>query len=170
MRNFLIVSVCLLLSALSVAMLGCGGDNGGANSGQANAGTANTVESRPIQTTVKTSPRSKAEFLRLAEAICGKSSANQATEVIQYAKEHQRKGVSNNDLGIEAYRAMVMPKLRPRIEELRALGAPKGDEKRVEAILASIAHVVNAPDRTLFRELHRSSILALRYGIPRCAA
>lgn len=159
-----------MFSALFVTLLGCGGGSGNADGDQPGAGTEGTGKAGPIETTVKTSPRSKAEFLQLADAVCGKSYATRATEVIQYAKEHKQKGVSEEERGIEAYRTVVAPKLPVRIEELRALGAPKGDKKQIEAILASLAHVVNAPDRLLFRELHRSSILALRYGISRCAA
>jgi hypothetical protein len=170
MKRFWIILGWLLISALLLALAGCGDGTGDASGEPGNTGTKGTVNTGEIETTVtKTSPRSKSEFLQFANGICQRSFANRTAEIIQYIQEHQKQGASEEELGVEAYRAVVVPKLPARIEEVRALGAPKGYEKHIEAVLASLRRIINTPDRLLFREVSRTSKLARRYGIGRCA-
>jgi uncharacterized protein (DUF2236 family) len=168
MKNSLIILGLFFTSSALLLAVGCGGGDGGASGEQASAGAGSTDETGSIETTVTTSPRSKSEFLQLANGICKRILANRTTEVLQYAQEHRKPGVSEEELGAEAYRAVVIPKFPTMIEELRALGAPKGDEQRIEAFLASLVRMVNAPERLLLRELNRAGKLARAYGIGRC--
>lgn len=171
MKSVLIILSLLTIGVMPLCATGCGGGDGSTGGQSATAETKDAGEGGGvIDTTVTASPRSKSEFMQLANGLCRRSTANQTTEVLQYAAEHEDEGLSEGELGVKAYRAAVAPKLPARIEEIRALGAPKGYEKQVEAVLASIVRAVNAPDRLLFRELHRSNKLALRYGLGQCSA
>lgn len=169
MRRLLIIWGLLLFSALLLAPIGCGGGNGDPSGAQSNPGTKDGDNTGAIETTVTTSPRSKAEFIQLANGLCRRAYVNQAAELFQYAKEHQSKGMSEAELGVKAYRAVVVPKIPTQIGELRALGAPKGDKPQIEAFLGSLKRIVNSPDRLLLRELTRAGKLARAYGIDRCA-
>lgn len=171
MKNALIILGLLTIGAMALFAIGCGGGDGSASGQSATSGTKDAGESGgAIDTTVTASSRSKSEFLQLANGLCRRATVNQMTEVLQYATEHEDEGLSEIKLGVKAYRAAVVPKLPARIEEIRALGAPKGYEKQVETVLNSIVRVLNAPDRLLFRELHRSSKIALRYELGQCSA
>jgi len=171
MKKTLIILNLLTVGVMLLFATGCGGGNESAGGQSTTAETKDASESvGTIDTTVTASPRSKSEFLQLANGLCRRATANQLTEVLQYAKEHEDEGLPEAELGVKAYRNAVAPKLPARIEEIRALGAPKGYEKQVETVLDSIVRVLNAPDRSMFRELHRSSKVALRYGLGQCSA
>jgi len=172
MKKFLIVFVSFGIVASFLAGTGCGGDDGdtSATAGAAGSGRGDGA-AEVTETTVTTSSRSKREFVQLANGICKRADANRVQEILQYAQEHQDEagGVSGEELGIEAFRAVAVPKIPARVEQLRALGAPEGDEQRVEVFLVSLSRIADAPPRLLLRELQRSSELARAYGIDRCA-
>jgi hypothetical protein len=111
----------LLVGAL-VAMLavGCGGGSSGGD------------------TEVTVSSMSKAEFIKKADAVCKKGSEAITADYGEFLREH--KGVKNptEALFSELVDRVVAPNLEREVEEIRALGAPKGQEARVEAVLAAV--------------------------------
>ena len=64
---------------------------------------------------------------------------------------------------------MVTPKIPARIEQIRALGAPEGDEQQVEEFLVSLQDIVNAPQSRFAQVLRHSTELAQGYGLQKCA-
>jgi hypothetical protein len=146
-----------IASALAaVLMVGCGGDD--------SADTAFPPGvSRPI---------AKVEFLRDADRICESTNARieaAADELVGDRHDPPPAEVRRIVVGI------AIPALEAEVRAIRALGAPAGDERRVEAIVAATergieqirsdpAGVLDGPPQAL-REASR---LALAYGSSSC--
>lgn len=150
--NLLSYPTALLLAAVAFAGCGGGGDNTESATG----------------TTVTTSSRSKAEFVALANGICKRTRANLNLEMGEYLKEHEGDPGKKKTIP-DAFRVVGIRKFPAQIEEIRSLGAPKGNEQQVEAFLAAMQKVVDAPRQSTFRELIRSAALARKYGLDDCA-
>jgi hypothetical protein len=148
------IVAALLASSLAVIAQGCGG--GGSDS------TASTTN-----TTVTTSSRSRAEFVKLANGICKRARVHLIYEMGEYIKTHEGEGKKTPTLP-DAFRVVAIPKFPGQIEEIRSLGAPKGDEQQVEAFLAAMQQTVNAPPKLTFKKLRLEGALAQKYGLTDC--
>jgi hypothetical protein len=141
---------------------GCGGEGGG---------SASTSE-----TPLTTSSHSRAEFVKLANGICETGADALLTEIGSYVKRHQGEGKGQDELLAQGVQAVFLPKMQAHIEEIRTLGAPSGDQQKVEALLASLQEAVDAADAgevssqaQLTKDFKRSAALAREYGLHACA-
>ena len=135
--------------AIAAFALGCGGSDGG--------------DSSEASTTVTSSSLSKAAFAKKANTICEKG----RERIIGYPSASLSKSI---ELGyVPAYQGIV--------EEIQALGAPKGGEAEVEAFLSAMqsdaaALEENKASITAFSETEpyfkSSAAAARKAGLARC--
>jgi hypothetical protein len=145
----------LLVFALAAATVGagCGGDS--------------------VATTIPTSSITKAEFVKKANAICKPGAARLLSEVTAYQKKHIDE-VSVKLIPNTA-RAIIRPALQSQIDQIRNLGAPRGDASELEKFFATLLHGVNEiinQKATTFEEVEGRLVpaddIAKRYGIDQC--
>jgi hypothetical protein len=138
-----------------VALAGCGGDD------------------RPDDfSPVVSEPLSKVEFLREADRVCFASETQieaAADDLVTGPDEPEAREVQRVALRI------VVPALESEVRAIRAIGAPPGDEREVEAILAATEAgiaAIEADPRALLDgvppELTRAQRLAEAYGSVQC--
>jgi hypothetical protein len=120
----------LVLAALALFVVGCGGSD-------------DTTSSKGDDSTLAKSendPLSKAEFTKQAEDVCYQSKRSRYFEARKYQRRHREELKALSP--IAAYEkeivAVVLPSIMKEAQELTALGAPKGDEKKIEAIVTGI--------------------------------
>ncbi len=126
--NWSLIAMVLALGAL----VGCGG------------GSSSDSSNGALETTVTTSSRSKAEFVKLANAICERDKANLLAELGTYFKKHGSEAPSPSQAAVQAIEGVVLPKIEREIEEIGALGAPRGEEEKVESFLAALKEGLEA--------------------------
>jgi hypothetical protein len=80
---------------------------------------------------------SKAEFLVKANAACDRERHGVLSRISSYLEQHGSEGKSEAELIADMAKAVLLPASRAETEALEALGAPPGDEKRIEAMLAA---------------------------------
>jgi hypothetical protein len=121
-----------LASALAAAVLvcGCGG------SSDTGAGSVDTT------TLAKGDygPLTKEDFIAEADTICRKGGDTRYDEAGKFRTEHREElnGLEPVPREERVIRAVVLPSLLKQVREIKALGAPKGDEKEVKAIILEI--------------------------------
>ena len=144
------------LALLALAVLaGCGGDDG-------------PDEFSPVVS----EPLSKVEFLREADRICFSSEARieaAADDLVTPRRDPDPAEVKRIAI------SLVVPALESEVKAIRALGAPEGDEREVEAILAATEEgiaAIEADPRGLLdgvpAPLRRAQRLAETYGSLQC--
>jgi hypothetical protein len=81
----------------------------------------------------------KAQFIEKADASCKKNEEQIRADFNTYVKEHEKEALTNptEEDFANLVDAVIAPSLEQEVEEIRALGAPKGEEDQVEAILAA---------------------------------
>jgi hypothetical protein len=144
------------ISFVAVALLsGCGDDS--------NEGGFSPVVSDPL---------SKVEFLRQSDEICHSTESR-----IEAAADDLLTGKSDPDPGEveEVAINIVVPALESEVAAIGALGAPEGDEDKVQAILdateAGIAEIEADPQALLDdvpKSLRKAEELARAYGSQQC--
>jgi hypothetical protein len=147
-------------AAIAIAVSGCGGGSDGDE--------------------ITASSLSKAEFIRKADAICAKGQRQVERNFGAFAKKTKLdvKQVAKNPTK-EQVNGLVNTVLIPVIEEevakIRALGAPAGDEDKIEAMLdATEEGIPTAEDlpRTVLEQTGVAfgvgSRLAKEYGLTVC--
>jgi hypothetical protein len=152
---------CGLVAALLVA--GCGGGDDGDPSAAAS-------DAPPI---------SKAEFIKKADAICqevNQKIVNEGTATLQKALKGS--GESLHEAEVEVIATVTLPLLQEEIDELRALGAPSGDEDRVDAFVDLSQKVIDEgkadPERYQHKQVsfqhpfEQAEKLAKAYGVSSC--
>jgi Spy/CpxP family protein refolding chaperone len=109
-----------VLGALAMLIAGCGG--GGDDT---------------------TATLTKAEFIKQGDAICKKGNETSEAETEDLAKEgnFQLEKLSEEQAE-EVVTEVMAPNLKRQAEEIDALEAPKGDEAKVDALVASIDEAV----------------------------
>jgi hypothetical protein len=117
-------------------------------------------------------PQSKVEFLREADRICFSSESRieaAADDLLAAPGRPDPDQVERVALGI------AVPALEAEVQAIRSLGAPAGDEREVEAILAAtergIAEIEADPRSLATRRppgLRQAQRLAERYGARQC--
>lgn len=114
------------LLAISAIAIGCG-DDSDAENGSGNSGGSTTVASSSL---------SKKEFLKQANDICYGEKEKQLAELNVYIQNNPK--AKRNDAGSEAVEEILVPSVRQSIEEVRELGAPSGEEAKIEAMFVDL--------------------------------
>jgi hypothetical protein len=156
-RTSLFVSWPVMLAAVLLA--GCGGTSGSTGS-----------------VTAKTGSLSKAQFIKQADAICAEQLKQADTAVREYLTKNGLKPTTHD---ISAHESEVveafLPAYQQEIDQIRSLGAPRGDVKQVSAILTALQWNVDEgkakPAKFLSQEgrFATPAALAKDYGLLECA-
>ncbi len=146
-------SVGAVALAVLVIFSGCGGSDEESTSTAA--------------VTVKASSITKAQFVKQANAICGNGTSRIA-KVVQKAIV--------GDAGIEPVEKAVVPMVNQFVVEIKALGAPEGDEAKVEELLSALQEEADEVEQTpsssmeeFAKRFKKSGNLARSYGLTACA-
>lgn len=120
---------------------------------------------------------SKEEFIKEADAICKKTDKVEAGEAVAYLKAHSKtfQGLSREAANEKLIVAIGIPSLTRETEELEALGAPSGEEKKVATILSAIRTAIKASEQNPASAetrpggpFARPTKLASEYGFNQC--
>lgn len=137
---------------------GCGGDDSDAEG---------------ADTTVTTSSLSKAQFVKKAEALCLQEEKRLYARLKAYGNKNPAEGGVSE--GPEAVRKILLPPIQRQIDELRELGAPRGEEKQLETYLDALQEAVDTIDEKglsssdeLGRAYKRPNELVRKYGLKEC--
>jgi hypothetical protein len=125
MKKSRLIGLFAVLAAAIVVIGGCG------NSEDAAGTTAASEQTTPELT--------KAQFVKQANAICAKGNEELNKGFQRFLKQHnvpEGQPPSPKQLG-EVAETIVVPVVGNQIEEIRALGAPSGEEEQVETFLAA---------------------------------
>jgi hypothetical protein len=150
----------LLFGAALIAVLaaGCGSSGGDDSTSSVSEGSL-----------------TKAEFIKQGDEICEKGNQKINDEAENFASEEGvDKGEPKQEQQEEAIEQIVAPGVREQAEEIAALGAPKGDQAEVEAIVAAVktgaAELEEDPEALLEGKnpLSKGSQLAAKYGFKEC--
>jgi hypothetical protein len=112
--------IAMLFGVLAIAVIAAG------------CGSSSSEES--------TSSLTKAEFIKRGDAICAKANKENEAEFEEFAKEHN---LSKNKEPSEAVQeevatTVLLPSVSKQLEDIRALGAPSGEEEQVDEILETV--------------------------------
>lgn len=159
---------------LAVGLTGCDGGGGDTNS-TSTRGASPETEVRPES--VETSSLSREEYLEQAENICRSGNSKYLQPFLTYMNEHAKPNQDKEELVGHAVHAVFVPRFRALIEKLRSLGAPAGDEQKIEALIAAMLSAAERLEQRrkfsltgdIEHELKDVSSLALRYGILNCS-
>jgi len=153
-----------LAIAVGVALVavGCGGGGDGAEPGA-----------------IETSAISKAEFIEQAESICNLGNRWMLKQMLAAVTEEEERGSASDkgDAFTAAAKSVALPRVQATIRDIAALGAPRGDEVQLEALLTQMQQEKDAledqpriSEAELFNEgFSGSGELARDYGLKRCA-
>jgi hypothetical protein len=150
-----------LAAVVALALAGCGG--GGDD------------------TTVTTGSLSKAAFVKKADAICTKGTERLQKGFGAYLRKNKKSILALRHPSKADYEGLIggvlIPNLEREIEEIRALGAPSGDEERVEAIFTALEEGIEVAENDPKAVKHSSeaifgvgSRLAKEYGLEVCGS
>lgn len=150
--------------------------NGGSSSDKPGASSGSGGKTSG-ETSTPSGGLSKAEFVKQANAICEQGKKQSLAKMAAYVKKQKGgSGQPNPALLVKAVKAVFLPGVETQIDEIRALGAPPGDEAKVEAFLAALEEGVNAadegsgsPNAAFGQSFKRSAKLAREYGLDGCA-
>jgi hypothetical protein len=164
--------IALLAGVLAVALIlvGCGG--GGSDS------TTTSSDSTTSSGDSSTASLSKAEFIKKADAICAAGGKRTQSEYAAYVEEKKLSAKKEPTPAqfAEVSEKIQVPAFKRQAEEIRALGAPPGEEDQVTALVdaidAGIEKVEEADPRkalesssSMFVEADK---LAIAYGLKVC--
>lgn len=177
----------ILIAALAVAafvVAGCGSSGGGGTSGASSSeSTASTASSTEGGTSTSEGeaggssgkPLTKKEFVKQAEAVCTKIPATYTEKLKALEAEAKKKGKkpTTGETNLKA----AVPADYVAVEELEALTPPKGEEQKVEAIIASLEKAAKGLEANPEAELSGPKSpyaewqkLTGAYGLKSCAA
>jgi hypothetical protein len=125
---------------------------------------------------VSASAISKAAFAKQADAICKNGSERMARDFLKYLKKagvkHPSQAVQEKLVG-----KFLVPSVKREIKELRALGAPSGDEGRVGEIVKALEEGVETAEGNPEAVTNSSDVvfgiasrLAGEYGLEVCGS
>jgi hypothetical protein len=150
-----VAAILLLVACLATA--GCGGSD--STSGGA----------------ITASQLSKAEFDKKAEAICKKTYFDLKREYLKFVEGEDEEPFDDLDTINEYANDVILPIREREVEEWKALGAPKGDEKQIEAIVEAyedaIAITEEDPPQAVTspaNPFNTVNHLGLEYGLEKC--
>ncbi len=158
-------SATLAVFLTALAVVGCGNDD----SGNAGAAADGTADGGPITT----SSISKAEYVEQADAICAQNTKERFAALTAYGQKES--GASQKERLAGAVDAVIIPSIEEEAEELRELGAPAGDEDRIEALVFAfedVARVARANESLLAdpvgEKIREARRLGREYGLTEC--
>jgi hypothetical protein len=159
---FLWFSLGLTVVAAAGALAGCGGGGDSASG-----------------TTLTTSSHSKAEYVKLANAICKKGREATLGKIGAFMEARnggKESKAQDGNLFAKALQTIFLPAIQTQVEEIRSLGAPEGDEQQVEALLTALQEASDAhrqgtvKSQNVFeKDFKRSGELASKYGLDECS-
>ncbi len=182
----------LAVAAATIAglVVGCGGSSGGASTGSGgstesatNAGRPSTAESEGDRgggnsgegaSGVSGSSLSKAEYVKQANAICARDRKQRTEEITAYTKK--KNGQSEKERLSGMVHDVYIPAMESHLANLRALGAPEGEEAQVEAILQAEEEWLDAirgleslaASPAINKKIARAGELAKKFGLEEC--
>jgi hypothetical protein len=143
-----------VLVALAALVAGCGGGD-------------ETTDSTTVTLT-------KVEFIKQGDVICKEANEDNQAEAEEFGEDNDfvLEKASKEQLE-EAVAEVLSPSLNQQVEELEALGVPKGDEKKVEAIFTAVedaAEEIEDDPSLVFKGevLKKANQLADDYGFKVC--
>ncbi len=153
-RGPLLVTLMLAV-ALAAAAVGCGGGDGNGSS------QATTVEAGSL---------TKPQFIAKAEEVCAHERKKMGVELIALGTKTERETVE------EGQESVLIPGLEAHVEQIRELGAPKGEEAEVEKLLSAMQRAIEEASKhkaKSFEELteplrRHFDPLASAYGMSGC--
>lgn len=127
--------IALIAVALTIALIGAG--CGGGSDGSDGTGSA------PEEAGDGASSISKAEFLKKADNVCAEGGKEVEAEFQAYLKknnleEGKETPAENKAHVVEIAETIAIPGLQQQVKEIRALGAPSGEEAEVEAFIGAV--------------------------------
>lgn len=152
--NKALLAVLAALTVIAALVAGCGG------------GSDSTTDETVVLT--------KAEFIKQGDQICKKANEENEAEAEEFAKENDfTLEKASKDQIEEAVVAVLVPSIEKQAEEIEALGAPKGDEEKVEEIVTSLedaAGEIEDEPKAVFEGdiLGKPTELAKDYGFKVC--
>jgi hypothetical protein len=147
------LAVLAALVVLAAIVAGCGGDDDSDTSSDS---------------------LTKAEFVKQGDAICEKANEESEAEAEKFAKENDFKLERPTKEQLEeAVSEILVPNFKRQVDDLKALGAPEGDEEQVEEIISSLettADEIEGDPSLVFEEqiLKEPAQLAEDYGFKVC--
>lgn len=148
------LSALAVLAALAALVAGCGGGD-------------DTTDSATVTLT-------KTEFIKQGDEICKEANEGNEAEAEEYAEENgfTLEKASKEQIE-EAVAAVLVPSLEKQAEDLEALGAPAGDEEKVDGIVSALEDATGEIDddpSLVFEEktLEEPKTLAKAYGFKVC--
>jgi hypothetical protein len=126
----------VLLTALALLIAGCGGSDD-----ETSGGNGSTVAAD--------APPTKAEFSKAAEEVCDKARDRRYNKAVKYREDHAKELKAMEPIAAEEKIVVdvVLPAILEEAEELDALPVPKGDEKKIEAIIAGMEKGVKVAEK-----------------------
>jgi hypothetical protein len=154
---------CLLMAVLAALVLanGCGG--GGASASEI---------------TVQTGSLSKAEFIKRADGICEAARSQFTREYTAFAQKNYKPTSSRSAqeaLANDLVENILLPNFEKPVDEISALGAPKGDEQEIASFLNALQQrLEEIHERPLILNktvtpFAQAEKLAKAYGLTGCA-
>jgi hypothetical protein len=170
-----------LIAALLAGMLvaGCGGDdsNDSASADDAAAtgdsGNGGGDGSSPAEEPIATASLSKAQHVKRANAVCAKYREARIEELDAYREENPE---TLEEGFVGSLQDVYVPSMEEQMAVLRDLGAPRGDEDQVEAIVVAFERWLGevaefegeTPPAELQQGIIRAGNLASKYGLEEC--
>ena len=145
------IALLAALVAISVIVAGCGSDSSSSSS------------------------LSKAEFIKQADKICEKGDEENEAEVEKFVEDNNvNTSKPTKKQQEEVITEVVAPNVQGQIEKIDALGAPEGDEKKIEAMVGAVEEGVEELEAEPAKlvegknPLAKGSKLAKEYGLKTC--
>jgi hypothetical protein len=155
MRGRGLIAVLIGVLAIAVAGAGCGGG------GESDATADDQL--------------SKALFLKKANAVCLRNQEEVTDDYNEFVETHGGPETAFGDVdSITEYVDTVMiPSKEQLLDELRELGAPSGDEEKVDAILAAYEEGIEVAEEDPERAVNEGvfqyvASLARKYALGNC--
>lgn len=128
----IIAPVAAAVALLSLAA-GCGGgNNDGSNEGNEKSGQTTATQTTAVL--------SKAAFIKKADSVCSEADKRTSEEFAAYIKENKIPSgqTPSSAQYAEIATTILIPALHRQVDEIRSLGAPAGDEARIESFLRAV--------------------------------
>jgi hypothetical protein len=118
-------------------------------------------------------PLTKAEFIRQADAICAEINREEQAAAVAWKKEYPGGVTEAEAHPDEALRAVVVPYMQRKADELKALEPPAKDEAAVARMIDNLSQASKTLKEDGFESLPRSGALEFRqeamdYGLKSC--
>jgi hypothetical protein len=119
-----------LAMAIGALLVGCGGSSDSDSTTAAKGDSSTLAKSA--------APRTKAEYIKQADLVCAKSKTTRFNEAAAYRNDHAKELAAMKPIPREEkiILAVVLPSIEEEIEALKAIEAPKKEQKNIAALIA----------------------------------